>query len=36
VGGVTSTTDDTGNVVEFEKIATEPWHAPTSVRTLKG
>ncbi len=31
----TSTTNDIGNVVEFEEIATEPGHAPTSIRTLK-
>ncbi len=30
-----STTNDIGNVVEFEETATEPWHAPTSIRTLK-
>ncbi len=30
-----STTNDIGNIVEFEEIATEPGHAPTSVRTLK-
>jgi tartronate-semialdehyde synthase len=30
-----STTNDIGNVVEFEEIATEPGHAPTSIRTLK-
>ncbi|WP_405823728.1 glyoxylate carboligase [Streptomyces sp. NBC_01390] len=30
-----STTNDIGNVVEFEDIATEPGHAPTSIRTLK-
>ncbi|MER5596908.1 glyoxylate carboligase [Streptomyces sp. NPDC002265] len=30
-----STTNDIGAVVEFEEIATEPGHAPTSIRTLK-
>ncbi|KUM85477.1 MULTISPECIES: glyoxylate carboligase [Streptomyces] len=30
-----STTNDIGNVVEFEEIATEPAHAPTSVKPLK-
>jgi tartronate-semialdehyde synthase len=30
-----STTNDIGNVVEFEELATEPGHAPTSIRTLK-
>lgn len=30
-----STTNDIGNVVEFEEIATEPGHAPTSIKTLK-
>ncbi|MGW5972201.1 glyoxylate carboligase [Streptomyces sp. NPDC055186] len=30
-----STTNDISDVAEFEEIATEPWHAPTSVRTLK-
>lgn len=30
-----STTDDIGDVVEFEDLATEPWHAPTSIRPLK-
>ncbi|MFB7330263.1 glyoxylate carboligase [Streptomyces adustus] len=30
-----STTNDIGEVVEFEEIATEPGHAPTSIRTLK-
>ncbi|MEU9338593.1 glyoxylate carboligase [Streptomyces sp. NPDC048290] len=30
-----SPTNDIGNVVEFEEIATEPGHAPTSIRTLK-
>ncbi|MDT0405596.1 glyoxylate carboligase [Streptomyces edwardsiae] len=30
-----STTNDIGDVVEFEETATEPWHAPTSIRTLK-
>ncbi|MFF3379067.1 glyoxylate carboligase [Streptomyces sp. NPDC002680] len=30
-----STTNDIGNVVEFEDIATEPGHAPTSIRPLK-
>ncbi|WP_159774497.1 glyoxylate carboligase [Streptomyces sp. HM190] len=30
-----STTNDIGAVVEFEELATEPWHAPTSIRTLK-
>ncbi|MDX2543432.1 glyoxylate carboligase [Streptomyces sp. WI04-05B] len=30
-----STTNDIGNVVEFEDIATEPGHAPTSIRTLR-
>jgi tartronate-semialdehyde synthase len=30
-----STTDDISQVVEFEEIATEPGHAPTSIRTLK-
>lgn len=30
-----SRTNDISNVVEFEEIATEPGHAPTSIRTLK-
>ncbi|MFF4587562.1 glyoxylate carboligase [Streptomyces sp. NPDC001388] len=30
-----SVTNDIGAVVEFEDVATEPWHAPTSVRALK-
>ncbi|MEU6534582.1 glyoxylate carboligase [Streptomyces sp. NPDC047000] len=30
-----STTNDISEVVEFEEIATEPAHAPTSIRTLK-
>ncbi|MHB9858084.1 glyoxylate carboligase [Streptomyces sp. YIM S03343] len=30
-----STTNDISSVVEFEEIATEPGHAPTSIRTLK-
>uniref|UniRef100_UPI0006E300D9 glyoxylate carboligase n=1 Tax=Streptomyces hirsutus TaxID=35620 RepID=UPI0006E300D9 len=30
-----STTNDISDVVEFEETATEPWHAPTSIRTLK-
>ncbi|MGW4731192.1 glyoxylate carboligase [Streptomyces shenzhenensis] len=30
-----SGTNDIGDVVEFEEIATEPGHAPTSIRTLK-
>ncbi|WGD39940.1 glyoxylate carboligase [Streptomyces cathayae] len=30
-----STTNDISDVTEFEEIATEPWHAPTSIRTLK-
>ncbi|MFD6556099.1 thiamine pyrophosphate-dependent enzyme, partial [Streptomyces sp. NPDC058398] len=30
-----SRTNDIGNVVEFEEIATEPGHAPTAIRTLK-
>lgn len=30
-----STTNDIGNVVEFEEIATEPGHAPTSIKTLR-
>jgi tartronate-semialdehyde synthase len=30
-----STTNDISNVVEFEDIATEPGHAPTSTRALK-
>lgn len=30
-----STTNDISDVVEFEEVATEPWHAPTSIRTLK-
>ncbi|MGW2858139.1 thiamine pyrophosphate-dependent enzyme, partial [Streptomyces sp. NPDC001215] len=30
-----STTNDIGAVVEFEETATEPGHAPTSIRTLK-
>jgi tartronate-semialdehyde synthase len=30
-----SGTNDIGNVVEFEEIATQEWHAPTAVRTLK-
>ncbi|MFF0089891.1 glyoxylate carboligase [Streptomyces canus] len=30
-----STTNDIGNVVEFEEIATEPAHAPTSIKPLK-
>ncbi|GHJ41094.1 glyoxylate carboligase [Streptomyces sp. TS71-3] len=30
-----SGTNDIGNVVEFEEIATEPWHAPTSIKPLK-
>jgi tartronate-semialdehyde synthase len=30
-----STTNDISNVVEFEDIATEPGHAPTSIRALK-
>lgn len=29
-----STTADIGNVVEFEEVATEPWHAPTAVIPL--
>jgi tartronate-semialdehyde synthase len=28
-------TNDIGNVVEFQEKATEPEHAPTSIRTLK-
>ncbi|MET8096391.1 glyoxylate carboligase [Streptomyces sp. NPDC005236] len=30
-----SRTNDIGNVVEFEELATEPGHAPTAIRTLK-
>jgi tartronate-semialdehyde synthase len=30
-----SGTNDIGDVVEFEEIATEPGHAPTAIRTLK-
>ncbi len=30
-----STTNDIGNVVEFEERATEPDHAPTSIKALK-
>ncbi|MFD3627599.1 glyoxylate carboligase [Streptomyces sp. NPDC058698] len=30
-----STTDDIGNVVEFEPLATEPGHAPTAIRPLR-
>ncbi|GGX94272.1 glyoxylate carboligase [Streptomyces minutiscleroticus] len=30
-----SATNDIGAVVEFEETATEPWHAPTAIRTLK-
>ncbi|WP_255953601.1 glyoxylate carboligase [Streptomyces odontomachi] len=30
-----SGTNDISDVVEFEEIATEPWHAPTSIRPLK-
>lgn len=30
-----STTNDIGNVVEFEETATEPGHAPTSIRALR-
>lgn len=30
-----STTNDISEVVEFEEIATDPAHAPTSIRTLK-
>ncbi|MGI5193830.1 glyoxylate carboligase [Streptomyces sp. CA-288835] len=30
-----STTNDISAVVEFEEVATEAWHAPTSIRTLK-
>ncbi|MFF2849097.1 glyoxylate carboligase [Streptomyces sp. NPDC058001] len=30
-----SRTADISDVTEFEEIATEPWHAPTSIRTLK-
>ncbi len=30
-----STTNDIGEVVEFEEIATEPGHAPTSIRALE-
>lgn len=30
-----SKTNDISNVVEFEELATEPGHAPTSIRTLK-
>lgn len=30
-----STTNDIGDVLEFEELATEPGHAPTSIRTLK-
>jgi tartronate-semialdehyde synthase len=30
-----SRTNDIANVVEFEETATEPGHAPTSIRTLK-
>src|SRR3954468_13564029 len=30
-----STTNDISNVVEFEEIATEPAHAPTSIKPLK-
>ncbi|MER5586628.1 glyoxylate carboligase [Streptomyces asoensis] len=30
-----SGTNDIGEVVEFEELATEPAHAPTSIRTLK-
>ncbi|MFD6321769.1 glyoxylate carboligase [Streptomyces sp. NPDC058442] len=30
-----STTNDISDVTEFEEIATEPWHAPTSIRTLE-
>ncbi len=29
-----SVTDDIGEVVEFEELATEPGHAPTSIRPL--
>ncbi|WP_151769976.1 glyoxylate carboligase [Streptomyces abyssomicinicus] len=31
-----SVTNDIGAVVEFEETATEPWHAPTALRTPKG
>ncbi|KRD22930.1 glyoxylate carboligase [Streptomyces sp. Root264] len=30
-----SVTNDIGEVVEFEELATEPGHAPTAIRTLK-
>ncbi|WP_406839458.1 glyoxylate carboligase [Streptomyces sp. AHU1] len=30
-----SRTNDIGDVVEFEEVATEPGHAPTAIRTLK-
>ncbi|MDG5808882.1 glyoxylate carboligase [Streptomyces ossamyceticus] len=30
-----STTNDISAVVEFEELAADPWHAPTSIRTLK-
>ncbi|MFH8991481.1 glyoxylate carboligase [Streptomyces sp. NPDC017940] len=30
-----SRTADISDVTEFEEIATEPWHAPSAVRTLK-
>jgi tartronate-semialdehyde synthase len=30
-----SVTNDIGAVVEFEEVATEPWHAPTAIRTPK-
>ncbi len=30
-----STTNDIGNVVEFEPLATEPGHAPTAIRQLR-
>ncbi|MGW0731603.1 glyoxylate carboligase [Streptomyces sp. NPDC002851] len=30
-----SKTADISDVTEFEEIATEPWHAPTAIKTLK-